>query len=151
MAGQFFAGIPGLQFASHAALRRLVEGVPEDRVSWVNAADPASPCGLGLDDLGELPRRVPTNHLVFQGPRLVVVSERRGRSLEIRVGPDHPNLAEYLGFLKALLTRSVRAARAIVVETINGEAAAAGPYRPALAALFHTTRDASTLRLMRRY
>jgi len=151
LAGQFFAGIPGLQFASHAALRRLVEGVPKDRVWWVNAADPTSPCGLGLDGLGELPRRVSTSHLVFQGSRLVVVSERRGRLLEIRVGPDHPSLAEYLGFLKVLLTRLVRPARAIVVETINGEAAAAGPYRPALAALFHTTRDGSSLRLMRRY
>ena len=151
MAGQFFTGVAGLQFASHTALRQLVEGVPEDRVWWVNAADPASPCGLGLDGLGELPRRVPTSHVVFQGRRLVVVSERRDRLLEIRVGPDHPNLAEYLGFLKVLLMRSVRPARAIVVETINGEGAAAGPYRPALAALFHTIRDADSLRLMRRY
>jgi ATP-dependent Lhr-like helicase len=151
LAGQFFSGIPGIQFASHTALRRLVEGVPEDRIWWVNAADPLSPCGLGLDGLGVLPRRVPTSHLVFQGSRVVVVSERRGRSLQIRVGPDHPNLGEYLGFIKVLLTRSVRPARAIVVETINGEAAAAGPYRTPLAALFHTTRDGSSLRLMRRW
>jgi ATP-dependent helicase Lhr and Lhr-like helicase len=79
------------------------------------------------------------------------VAPNWGRSLEIRVGPEHPNLAEYLGFLKVPLKRSVRPARAIVVETINGEAAAAGPYRPALAPLFHTTRDASSIRLMRRY
>jgi ATP-dependent Lhr-like helicase len=151
VAGQFFTGVAGLQFASHDALSRLHEGVPEDRVWWVNAADPASPCGLGLDALGDLPRRLPGNHLVFHGHRLVVLSERRGRALDIRVGPDHPNLADYLGFLKVLLTRAVRPAKAVVVETINGEAAADGPYRPALAALFHTTRDAGTLRLMRRY
>jgi ATP-dependent Lhr-like helicase len=129
----------------------LVEGVPEDRVWWVNAADPVSPCGLGLAGLDALPRRVPTSHLVCHGSRVVVVSERRGRSLQIRVGPDHPNLGEYLGFIKVLLTRSIRPARAIVVETINGEDSAAGPYRTALAALFHTTRDGSSLRLMRRW
>ena len=151
VAGQFFRGVPGLQFASHVALRRLVEGVPEDRVWWVNATDPASPCGVGLDGLGQLPRRVPTSHLVFHGHRLVVASERRGRSLEVRVGPDHPRLADYLGFLKVLLARAVRPAKAVVVETINGEPAASGPYGQAFAALFHTTRDASSLRLMRRY
>ena len=151
LAGQFFTDIPGIQFASHAALRRLVEGSPEDRVWWVNAADPASACGLGLEGLGALPRRVATSHLVFQGSHLVVVSERRGRTLQIRVGPDHPNIGEYLGFIKVLLTRPVRPARAIVIETINGEGAAAGPYRTVLAALFHTTRDGSSIRLMRRY
>ncbi len=151
VAGQFFTGVPGLQFASRAAVRTMGEGLPEDRVWWVNAADPASPCGLGLEGLGELPRRIAGNRLVFHGHRLVVIAERRGRSLEIRVGPDHPDLPSYLGFLKVLATRAVRPARAIVVETVNGEPAASGPYRPALAALFHTTRDGSSLRLMRRY
>jgi ATP-dependent Lhr-like helicase len=151
VAGQFFTGLGGLQFASHDALRRLREGVPEDRVWWVNAADPASPCGLGLEAFGAgLPRRVPTSHVVFHGRRLVVTSDRRGRALEIRVAPDHPDLPRYLGFLKMLLTRAVRPMRAVVVETING-APAAGPYRAALAALFHVTRDGATLRLTRRY
>jgi ATP-dependent Lhr-like helicase len=151
VAGQFFVGVPGLQFASPGALRRLREGVPEDHVWWVNAADPASPCGLGLDLPAGLPHRLATSHLVFHGRRLVVVSERRGRVLEVRVGPDHPDLPRYLTFLKVLLTRSVRPMRAVVVETVNREPAAAGPYRPALDALFHTTRDGSSLRLMRRY
>jgi ATP-dependent Lhr-like helicase len=152
VAGQFFTGLPGLQFASHAALRRLRGGVPEDGIWWVNAADPASPCGLPIDGLvGSLPRRVSTSHLVFHGHRLVVSSERRGRVLSIRVGPDHPDLARYLAFLRVLLTRAVRPMRAVVVETINGDPAASTPYRAALAALFHTTRDGSTLRLMRRY
>jgi ATP-dependent Lhr-like helicase len=151
VAGRFFAGVGGLQFASHEAVRRLREGVREDAVWWVNAADPASPCGLGLDVLGELPRRLPTTHLVFHGRRLVVVSERRGKALSIRVGADHPELPRYLAFLKVLLTRTVRPMRAVVVETINGEPAVGGAYRPALASLFHTTRDGGSLRLMRRY
>ncbi len=151
VAGQFFTGVPGLQFASHEALRRLRDGVPEDLVWWVNAADLASPCGLALEALGALPRRVPGNHLVFHGSRLVVVSERHGRALAIRVGPDHPSLAAYLGFLKIQLTRSVAPVKAVVVETINGEPAPSSPFRTALAGLFHTTGDGGALRLMRRY
>ncbi|MBZ5587692.1 MAG: DEAD/DEAH box helicase [Acidobacteriia bacterium] len=152
VAGQFFVGVSGLQFASHEALRRLRDGPLYDNVWWVSAADPASPCGLALEGLDAgLPRRVATSHVVFHGSRVVVTSDRRGRRLEIRAGPDHPVLPEYLSFLKVLLTRAVRPMRAIVVESVNGEPAAGGPYRHAFDALFHTTRDANSLRLMRKY
>ncbi len=152
VAGQFFTGVAGLQFASHAALRRLRDGLPEDRIWWTSAADPASPCGLGLGGLeAPLPRRAATSHLVFHGRRLVVVSERRGRRLTIRVAADHPQLPEYLGFLKVMLTRAVRPMRAIVVETVNGEAAAASAFRVLFEKLFHTVKDAGAVRLMRRY
>ncbi|MFI5165736.1 MAG: DEAD/DEAH box helicase [Thermoanaerobaculales bacterium] len=152
LAGQFFSGIAGLQFASHDALRVLREELPADRIWWLCAADTASPCGLGLEGVADrLPRRVATSHLVYNGTALVVTSERRGRALEIRVGPDHAKLVAYLGFLKVLLTRAVRPMRAVVVETINGEPAASSAYRASFAAAFHTTRDGTSLRLMRRY
>ena len=151
VSGQFFAGLPGIQFASHAALRRLELRLADDRVFWVNAADPASPCGLGLPGLAGLPNRLPGNHLVYRGAELVVVSERRGRRLTIAVGPDHPDLGRYLTFLKVALTRQERPVKGIVVETINDEPAAEGPYRAVLAALFHVTRDGTSLRLGRKY
>jgi ATP-dependent Lhr-like helicase len=152
VAGQFFLCVPGLQFASHEALRRLREDVGAETVWWTNAADPASPCGLGLEGLDDgLPRRVATSYLVFHGDRVVVIAERRGRRLEIRVGPDHPALPEYLSFLKVMLTRAVRPMKAIVVESVNGEPASGSRYRVVFDALFHTTRDAGSLRLMRRY
>ncbi|HUK11871.1 MAG TPA: hypothetical protein VLW17_01100, partial [Thermoanaerobaculaceae bacterium] len=152
VAGRFFDGVAGLQFASHAAVRTMRDGLAEDRVWWLNAADPASPCGLALGGgPAELPRRLPTSHLVFHGTRVVVVSERRGKALTVHAGPEHPRLPEYLGFLKVMLTRQARPMRAIVVETINGAAAASSPYRALLDAAFHTTRDGSTLRLTRRY
>ncbi len=151
VAGQFFTGLPGLQFASHAALRRLEQGLAGDRVLWLSAADPASPCGLGLADLVGLPHRLPGNHLVYHGERLVVVSERRGRRLAVAVGPDHPDLPRYLGFLKVALTRQERPAKGVIVEEINGQAAAGSPFRAALAALFHVVGDGASLRLGRRY
>ena len=151
VAGQFFAGIAGLQFVSHAALRRLEQGLAGDRVFWLSAADPASPCGLGLSSLGALPHRLPGNHLVYHGERLVVTSERRGRRLAIAVGPDHPDLARYIGFLKVALTRQERPAKSVVVDTINGEPAVSSLYHTALAALFHVVADGQSLRLGRKY
>ncbi|HVS01791.1 MAG TPA: DEAD/DEAH box helicase [Thermoanaerobaculia bacterium] len=151
LAGHFFAGVPGPQFATPAAVRRLRAGMPEDLVWWLSALDPAAPCGLSLAALGDLPRRVPGNHLVYHGTRLVLRSQRGGRRLEVAVPPDHPRLGEYLEPLAVQLTRQFRPRRSIEVTTINGEAAAASPYAAALAARFHTTRGAGTLRLWRRY
>ncbi|MBI4915939.1 MAG: DEAD/DEAH box helicase [Acidobacteria bacterium] len=151
VAGQFFLGLGGLQFALPSALRRLQDGGGGAGVAWMNAADPASPCGLGLDLGLPLPRRVATSHLVVLGGRVVAVSERRGKALAIAIGPEHPRLPDVLGFLKAMLTRPVRPLRAVRVETINGEPAATGAYREVLASLFHVTRDGGALRLGRRY
>jgi ATP-dependent Lhr-like helicase len=152
VAGRFFDGVPGLQFMSHAAFRALQEGVAEDRVWWVNATDPASPCGLGLEAFRDLvPRRIVTSHVVFHGARVVVVSERRGRSMRVEVGADHPRLHDYLGFLKNLVGRSVKPVKAVTIETINDEPAASSPYREALSEIFHVTRTPTALRLSRRY
>jgi len=151
VAGQFFTGIPGLQFLSHAALRRLQQGLPEDRVFWICAADPASPCGLGLDLGLDLPRRVPSNHLVFHGRALVLVSERHGGVLDIRVEPDHPRVPDYLGFLRVLLTRPSRPRSSIAVETINGQPAPESPFAAVLRQRFEVSRDRATLVLSRRY
>jgi ATP-dependent helicase Lhr and Lhr-like helicase len=145
VAGEFFEGLPGLQFISHAAFRRLQQGLDPDRVYWVCAADPASPCGLGL--FPDLPNRVPSNHLVFHGPELVVVSRRRGRDLTVLVEPGHPRIGDYLGFVEAQLTRPIRPVKSVAVETINGEAAVSSEYRDALQRLFHTSADPAALHL----
>ena len=147
--GQFFAEIPGLQFASHAAVRQLQRGLPVDRIFWMSAIDPASPSGLGL--VADAPRRIPSNHLVFHGTELVCSSERRGRRLTFHVGADHPDLPRYLGFLKSLLTRQVRPLRSVTIEQINGEPATASPYRPALETVFRVTGDRGGLMLSQRF
>lgn len=149
--GQLFAGIGGIQFASHAAVRALQRGIAEDRTVWMSALDPASPCGLGLPFSASLPRRVAGSHVVLRGNRVVAVSERRGKALGVQLSADHPDLPEVLGFLKVLLTREARPMRSIAVETINGAPAAASPYRAALERLFHVTRDRTGLRLMKKY
>ncbi|MGE5234931.1 MAG: DEAD/DEAH box helicase [Acidobacteriota bacterium] len=150
--GQFFAGVAGVQFAAQPAVRFLREGLDEELVWWTSGADPITPCGLGVAGLPTgLPRRHPSNHVVFRGSRPVVVSERGGRRLAISVAPDHPALASYLMFLVVRLTRQVRPVKAVDVEAINGQPAASSPFREALAARFHVVREGTALRLMRRY
>jgi ATP-dependent helicase Lhr and Lhr-like helicase len=133
LSGNFFSGIAGLQFISNDAYRLLDRGLPEGVVYWVNAADPASLCGIGLEGMPErLPARLPSTHLVYNGVRLVLVSRRYGRDLEIKAQADDPQLPDYLAFCKVLLTREFNPRKRISVERINGVPAAQSEYKKPL-------------------
>jgi ATP-dependent helicase Lhr and Lhr-like helicase len=154
LAGQFFDGIPGLQFASPAAFRRLrnEDGWPDDVVYWLNATDPASLCGLDLPAWKSLlPERRPGNGVVFHGERLVAVWRRGGKRLHFEVGPEHPRLVDYLGFLKVFLTRDVAPESAVTVERINDSGATASAYAALLRREFAATAFGEILTLRRRY
>ena len=117
------------QFISPEAFRFLNEPLPEDSVYWLNAADPASLCGIKLEAVkGLLPSRRPSTHLVYRGSKLVVISRRNGGSLEFLVPPDDLRLPEYLAFLKVLLTREFSPEKIILVDTINGKPALESEY-----------------------
>lgn len=152
LAGHFFAGVPGPQFASPAAFRRLSLGLERDVVYWVNALDPAAPCGLGLEAWkGRFPPRVPSTHLVFHGARPVVVSRRGGSALEIDARPGDARADDLLSFLAVQLTRAFDPVKAIDVETIDGAPATESPWAGRLAERFDVTREPGGLRLRRRY
>jgi ATP-dependent Lhr-like helicase len=142
LAGYFFHGIPGPQFISHRAFRMLQRKMPEDRVFWINAADPASLCGVPLDALkGTLPRRAPSTHLVYSGKRLSMVSTGHGKTLTFYVPPEDAKLQQILVPLRHLLTRRFEPLRRITIETINGEEAARSPYLDALRISFEIVVD----------
>lgn len=127
--GRFFSGIPGLQFASKEALARLQRTNESQQIYWLNAADPASLCGIDIPELkSSLPSRRATTFLVYMGYRLVVVAERSGRKLEIAVEPDHPRLLECFKFFRDLLNRDFNPVKTIVVEQVNGENVLKSPY-----------------------
>jgi len=148
LSGIFFDGIPGLQFISPRAFRALQRGLPEDAVWWVNACDPASPCGLALESLkGRFPRRVPGNYVVFRGHELVLTLLREGKELRFTAPPDDPRLLEYLAPLHALLSRRFQPLLHVVIETINGAGANTSPYAAALARAFNVIADGSRLRV----
>jgi ATP-dependent Lhr-like helicase len=133
LSGHFFEGVPGAQFISHEAFRFLNEPLPEEAVFWMNAADPASLCGIRNEALkGGLPSRIPSTHLVYRGSKLVLISRRNGSVLEFSVPPDDPRLPEYLLFAKTLLGREFIPEKALSVETINGKPAVKSEYSGAL-------------------
>jgi ATP-dependent Lhr-like helicase len=150
-AGHFFEQITGLQFASREAGRFLRKGLDGSGIYWLNAADPASPCGLRLPGLDEdLPPRLPTNFIVFHGQRLKVVARRNGKELLIKAGPDDPDLPRYFAFCNTLLTREFNPLKSIVVESVNGLPAHASPFKKVLQGIGFT-REYKDLRLRRQY
>jgi len=148
LSGYFFEGLPGPQFVSPEAFRMLREPLPKDAIYWINAADPVSLCGLGLGAITGLPSRIASNHLVYHGSRLVMISKRLGKNLDLMVPPDKEHLAGYFGLFKDLLGREFNPVKKIVIETINGGPALTSPYLEHLKQFgFHPGR--STLELWR--
>jgi len=151
LAGYFFHGIPGPQFMSHQAFRLLQRKLPEDKIYWINATDPASLCGAQLEPLkGILPKRLVTTHLVFRGVTLVAVSNRNGRNLTFNVPPDDITLPEYLAPLHHILWRQFQPLRRITIETINGEEASTSPYVDILRTAFDITIENRNVILYRK-
>ncbi len=149
VAGMFFRGIAGLQFASPDALQQLGrEENKSERVYWMNAADPASICGLDLSDLPyDLPPRNDRTHLVFEGTRLVLVSRRLGKELNFFTPHDHSGIDEYPRFLHHLITGPSATVRRIPVEKINGKFAGDSPYLEVLRRQFDLTSEPNRVML----
>lgn len=151
LAGQFFEGVPGPQFASHEAFAMLNEELPDDAVYWMNAADPASLCGVKLEALkGALPPRLTATSLSFHGSRPVLVARKNCAALEIAAPPDSPHLFRHLELFKALLGRQFNAPHSVRVETINGAQAASSEYAGAFRE-FGFVPNYRALELRRRY
>jgi ATP-dependent helicase Lhr and Lhr-like helicase len=151
LSGYFFKGIPGLQFISPRAFHVLQGKLPENKVYWINATDPASLCGVQIEiPKGELPRRIAGNHLVYHGSRLVLVSQKNGGSLDFLVAPNDSHLTEYFGVLRHMLGRQFQPLRRIVVETINGEPASDSPYLASLKTSFEVMMQNDTVALYRK-
>ena len=127
VAGLFFAGLSGPQFALPAALRHLERLQMEGATFWINALDPVSPSGLGLAEAGN-PQRRASNHLGYLDGKLAIVSETNARRLQIHLEPDDPGLDALLPNLDAL----ARHRRRLAIETINDTPTRLSPYLPAL-------------------
>ncbi len=132
ISGYFFEGISGLQFMSHEAFRMLRGPLPQDAVYWINATDPVSLCGSSAGAGQGLPPRIASTHLVYHGSRLVMISKRLGKSIDLFVGPDDAHLRDYFSLFKDLLTREFNPIQKIIVETINNGPVLDSPYGEAL-------------------
>lgn len=152
LCGQFFSDIPGPQFISHEAFRKLQRPLPENRVYWLNATDPASLCGLPVDVVkASLPKRAEGTQLVYRGAEQVLISERKGKSLRISPAPNDPRLSECFAVFRERLQRRYEPDKRIVIETINDEPAIRSPYLDALRLYFDVLVDHRQVILQKRY
>ena len=143
VAGRFFGGINSLQFASPRIAEELEEAEAEQGIYWMNAADPASPAGLAVEEImGHITessraqlRRVSASRLCFRGSELLAVSNRGGRDIEIYISPDDPDIAGILRFIKVPRARSIQPEMKITIEKINGRSAAGSAYSSILAGM----------------
>ncbi|HKI73273.1 MAG TPA: hypothetical protein VJ998_01430, partial [Pseudomonadales bacterium] len=150
VSGYFFEGIAGPQFLDPAAFRLLQRGLDKNAIFRINAADPVSLAGVGLESMkGTLPRRVATSHMVYHGDRLVLVSERSGRSVTINVPADDEHLPGYLDVFRHMLYRKSQPLRKIQIEEINGEPAAKSPWLEAFITAFDVIRDYKAVYIQR--
>ncbi|MGE5340891.1 MAG: DEAD/DEAH box helicase [Candidatus Omnitrophota bacterium] len=151
VSGPFFKGVPGLQFCLPSVLGRLTKELPADAIYWMNATDPISPCGIGLEALKPLfPHRLPTTHLVFHGRRLVLVSKKNGKELHVDVEPTHPQLSDYLSFFNILIDREFQPLTYISVDRINDQPVLDSPYKKPFID-FGFTKDYKSLTLVKKY
>jgi ATP-dependent Lhr-like helicase len=139
--GRFFGGIASLQFASPRIASELEDAEAERGIYWMNAADPASPAGLAVQDImpgvergAPAIRRIASSRLCFRGAELLAVSNRSCQELEIYISPDDSGIMEALEFLKVSRTRKVHKENKITIERINGASAASSAYSEVLAA-----------------
>ncbi|MEW6754518.1 MAG: ATP-dependent helicase [Candidatus Latescibacterota bacterium] len=140
LTGEFIAGAGWPQFTTPRYLREAVAS-PGDQVFWLSAADPASPCGMGLPLSAELPARQAGSHLVFRGAELVLVSQRNGALLTVLRGAEDGRLSDYWAPLHHLLGRPCRPSRRIRVEGINDQPAHQSPYLTSLRQSFDVLVD----------
>jgi len=127
--GRFFAGINSLQFASPSITAELEQAENCACLYWMNAADPASPAGLNIDDLGySLCARSISNRLYYSGANLIASSAKNGKELQINIKTDNPCLEQLIAFLKLPRTRKAAPENKILVEKINEKDAAQSDY-----------------------
>ncbi|MDR2730487.1 MAG: hypothetical protein LBB81_06270, partial [Treponema sp.] len=133
IAGRFFSGINSLQFASSSIAAELEQAENFNGIYWMNAQDPASPAGLDIEGLGySLCARTASNRLYFRGSRLIAISVKNGRELQIFIKPGEPYMPELIALFKIPRTRSVLPENKIAVDKINGQIAAQSEYAPYL-------------------
>jgi ATP-dependent Lhr-like helicase len=151
VSGYFFTGIPGLQFMSHEAFRSLQRVPDDDSFCWMNAADPASLCGLKMESLkNRLPARKASTLLAFRGPHLVMEARKSGRDITMNCEPGSDLARRCFSVFRDLISRDFNAPGSITVEFINGAGAATGPFRDDLAACGFRA-DYKTMTLFRSY
>lgn len=138
LAGRFFEGIEGPQFMDPAAFKAfLALAAPLDAdggsPTWVNALDPAATAlYASAERQALLPARTAANRICVDSGKVVAASTRSFRDLALGVVAADARLPAMLAYFKTVRNREASPERRVVVDAINGEAAARSPFAEAL-------------------
>jgi len=143
VAGLFFHGLSGPQFAAPAAIRQLERARAVDSF-WVNALDPVAPSGLGIEWPFPLPHRRAGNYLAFHRGRVVLTAENYGRRLSFAADMDDAAFAS----ATALLTHLLNVRRKIPIDSIDGAPPRDSPHLARLGDVFDVTHDHRSVELL---
>jgi ATP-dependent Lhr-like helicase len=135
VAGYFFNGLSGPQFMTPAGLQSFQQQ-PRNLSFWLNANDPASPCGLGTGD-DRVPARRPQNLLSYHEGELALTIENAGRRLFFHIESGHPDLDAVCEPLLHLARQHKR----LTIETVNGDNVADSRYLSVLGRILVPRRD----------
>ncbi|MCR9276698.1 MAG: DEAD/DEAH box helicase [Pseudomonadaceae bacterium] len=144
LAGLFFDGFSGPQFATPKAIAQLSEDRPLEPY-WLSALDPAAPTGLGGlsacssagDCTGLLPDRRAANFLGFCRNGLGLIVGNNGARLTFLEPWDSEAIDELMPVLRHLIQRH----RRVTIETINEQPARTSPYLEVLQRHVEVVRD----------
>ncbi len=148
--GYFVRGLSGAQFALPEAIEALRADDGHDEPAVITAADPANVFPLPLPgDPARDPFVRPRSSgalLVALDGRVVMIAERRGSRIVVRPETDESTVAKAAEALVFHLSARMR--RDLVLETIDGQPAAASPHASAFASAGFR-RGTTELRLLR--
>lgn len=148
--GYFFEDIPGPQFVSSPALTALTAlNASSNDVFWINAADPVSLSGLGLDL--DLPRRVSSNYLVYRGGEIKLRIEQNGKKLFVPEDMPADEFPDYLGVFQHLLNRPWSPLKKVELQHINDEPIRTSEFLEAFNQSFDVVRDHRSVYLQRKH
>ncbi len=147
VSGCFFSGLEGAQFLTQEALGVFRDDTFSSSSIFMNACDPASPCGivpeascsdpekvLAGTALGVLPSRLPANRVFYDRGTLVASSKKDHRDISIVLKPGDAATGIFFSHIARVKSRSILPSR-VIVEKINGIAASSSPFRDVMAKL----------------
>jgi ATP-dependent Lhr-like helicase len=127
--GRFFSNVNSLQFAAPSIAAEMEQAENFNGAYFMNAQDPASLAGLGFEGFEHaLCARSAGNRLYYKRDKLIALSAKNGKELQICVDASDPVMAEFVTLLKIPRIRNALPESKVVVEKINGTAAAKSEY-----------------------
>lgn len=136
--GYFVEGLSGMQFALPAAVeeaRRIRAEQSSEGQIIINACDPANPYGQGVGSFSL--SRLHSNYIAFNRGNPILLIEGNGTRLysvgEIAIEDVHEALKQFMNMLS--LPEQMRPFKQIVIESVDGDRAAASRFSSVLAKL----------------